>query len=124
MNVLLDSDILIEVLRMRDDALLARWRELSVSDTLILYSPVSAAEVWTGARPREHKAIEFCFNSLICAAMDYETGHLAGDLMRQYRKSHSLEIGDALIAATAIRNQAQLWTRNRKHYPMPQLRFF
>lgn len=29
-----------------------------------------------------------------------------------------------LIAATAAANDAALWTRNRKHYPMPEVRHF
>jgi len=44
---------------------------------------------------------------------------LAGEYLRRYNKSHNLKIADALIAASAVQNQADLWTRNRKHYPMP-----
>jgi predicted nucleic acid-binding protein len=29
-----------------------------------------------------------------------------------------------LIAAAAVLNRADLWTRNRKHYPMKELMFF
>ena len=39
----------------------------------------------------------------------------------RYAKSHNVEIGDALIAASAAQSNAALWTRNRKHYPMPEL---
>ena len=31
---------------------------------------------------------------------------------------------DALIAATAVLHHATLWTRNRKHYPMPDVNFY
>ncbi len=61
---------------------------------------------------------------LKCAQADYRIGKRAGDLIRQFGKSHGLKIGYALIAATAILNQAALWTRNRKHYPMPDLSFY
>ena len=37
---------------------------------------------------------------------------------------HGVELGDALIAATAVANSAELWTRNRKHYSMKELSFF
>jgi predicted nucleic acid-binding protein len=33
-------------------------------------------------------------------------------------------MGDALIAASAVHNEAALWTRNRKHFPMKELEFF
>jgi predicted nucleic acid-binding protein len=124
MTVLIDSDILIEVSRGKDAALLARWEELSQSDNLILYSPVTAAELWAGARPREYAALALLFRTLVCAPIEAETGKQAGDYLRQYRKSHGIALGDALIAATAHRHQAHLWTRNRKHYPMKDLQFY
>ncbi len=34
------------------------------------------------------------------------------------------EVADALIAACAVTNSAELWTRNRKHYPMKEISFF
>jgi hypothetical protein len=35
-----------------------------------------------------------------------------------------VELGDALIAASAAASGAMLWTRNRKHYPMTELAFY
>ena len=124
MTVLVDSDVLIEVSRGRNKDILLRWTELSESDHLILYSPVTAAELWVGAQLREYKLLTDLFRALVCVPIDEETGRQAGDYLRQYRKSHSVELGDALIAAAAILSRAQLWTRNRKHYPMPDLAFF
>jgi predicted nucleic acid-binding protein len=124
MTVLVDSDILIEVSRGRDPDVALNWKELSESDSAILYSPVTAAELWAGARPREYEVLENLFRALHCATIDGETSRLAGDYLRQYRKSHVVELGDALIAAAAMLHRAQLWTRNRKHYPMKELTFF
>jgi predicted nucleic acid-binding protein len=90
----------------------------------VLYSAVSAAELWAGARPSEHSAIEFLFRALTCIPVDEEVGRLAGGFLRAYRKSHSLEIADALIAASAVASQAELWTLNRKHYPMKEVELF
>jgi predicted nucleic acid-binding protein len=123
-TVLVDSDIVIEVCRERDRDILSKWRELGQSESAILYSPVTAAELWTGARPREHDALTNLFRTLLCVSIDYETGRQAGNYLRQYRKSHGVEISDALIAAAAVMNRAQLWTRNRKHYPMKELSFY
>jgi len=123
-TVLVDSDILIEVSRERNHDVLLRWTQLAESGNAILCSPVSFAELWAGALPREHDATAKLFRSLICVPIDYETGRQAGEYLRQYSKSHSLEVTDALIAAAAVLNRAELWTRNRKHYPMKELSFY
>jgi len=124
MSLLVDSDILIEVSRGKDAGLVSQWRELCRSDATILYSPVSAAEVWAGARQSEHAAISNLFGALTCVPIDAATGQRAGEYLRHYRKSHGVGLGDALIAAAAALNGATLWTRNRKHYPMKELAFF
>jgi predicted nucleic acid-binding protein len=124
LTVLVDSDIVIEVCRERDSAIVSGWRELGQSGRTILCSPVTAAELWNGVRPREHEAVTNFFRTLVCVPIDYETGRQAGDYLRQYGKSHGLQIGDSLIAATAVLNRAELWTRNRKHYPMKEILFY
>jgi len=98
--------------------------ELSKSDSLILFSPVTVAEIWTGARASEYKSLEALFDALICVPVEADVGRRAGDYLRRYRKSHRVELGDALIAASAVARGASLWTRNRKHYPMKELAFF
>jgi predicted nucleic acid-binding protein len=123
-TVLVDSDILIEVSRERNRDILSKWTQLAESGSAILCSPVSSAELWAGALPREHEATAKLFRTLPCAPIDYETGRQAGDYLRQYGKSHGLQIGDALIAAAAVLHRAELWTRNRKHYPMKELSFY
>jgi len=122
--VLIDSDILIEVARGRDTQILASWQELAASETMLLCSPVTVAELWHGARPAEHKLIAALFASIVCVPIDAETGKKAGEFLRQYAKSHSVELGDALIAASATIHKLPLWTRNRRHYPMRDVEFF
>ncbi len=122
--VLIDSDILIEVSRARDADILARWDALSRSDAVILCSPVTIAEIWHGARAHEQAVLDAFFRSLVCVSIDRALGRRAGDYLRQYAKSHALELGDALIAATASAHQAALWTRNRRHYPMKDIDFY
>lgn len=123
-SVLVDSDILIEVSRGRNADIVARWMDLSNSDDAVLYSPVSVAELWNGARPKEHESLRNLFLALTCAPIDEEAGRRAGLYLHQYRRSHAVELGDALIAAGAVASGAELWTRNRKHYPMKEIVFF
>ena len=124
MTVLVDSDILIEVSRGRDAEIVSAWLDLSNSDSAVLYSPVSVAELWAGARPAERDALNNLFRALTCAPIDHDVGRRAGAWVRQYRRSHSVEVADALVAACAVANHAELWTRNRKHYPMKDVSFF
>jgi hypothetical protein len=123
-TVLVDSDILIEVSRARDTTILAKWMELSESESLILFSPVTAAELWAGAGPAEYSGLEALFDALVCVPTDALVGRRAGEYLSRYGKSHAVELGDALIAAGAVASGARLWTRNRKHYPMPELTFY
>ncbi len=45
--------------------------------------------------------------------------HTAGELMRQFRRSHSgIGLGDYLVAATAQTLGLELATLNVKHFPM------
>ncbi|MBK9169597.1 MAG: type II toxin-antitoxin system VapC family toxin [Bryobacterales bacterium] len=124
MPVLIDSDILIEVSRRRDDSVIEKWVKLSQSTLLPICSPVTVAEIWHGARPNEYDSLDALFRVLECVSIDREIGRAAGEFMRQFGRSHAVELGDALIAATAVRCDALLWTRNRKHYPMKELKFF
>jgi predicted nucleic acid-binding protein len=123
-SILIDSDILIDVAHGRDARLLARWTELSGSDTIVACSPVTVAELWHGARPKEYMALTALFGALTCIPIGPEIGRRAGEYLRQFAKSHHVELGDAFIAATATIHDLALWTRNRKHYPMKDCRFF
>ncbi len=124
MTVLVDSDILIEVSRGKNEDIVSRWIDLSNSDAAVLYSPVSVTELWAGARPNEYDALNNLFRALTCIPIDEDTAHQAGLYLRRFRKSHRVELGDALMAACAVANGAELWTRNRKRYPMKEVSFF
>ena len=123
-SVLIDSDILIEVTRARDNALLTRWNQLSGQDVPLLCSPITVAELWHGARATEQSVLNALFAAIECVAVDARIGQRAGDYLRQFFKSHHVELADALIAATASIHNLQLWTRNRRHYPMKDLLFY
>jgi predicted nucleic acid-binding protein len=122
--VLVDSDVLIELLRGRNAEILEKWIELGNSNALVAYSPVSSAEIWRGARASEAGAITTVFGALICIPIDASIGKRAGEYLARFHASHAMELGDALIAATASVHALHLWTRNRKHFPMRDLHHF
>jgi predicted nucleic acid-binding protein len=122
--LLIDSDILIEVSRARDADLLERWQALSRGSTALFCSPVTIAELWHGARPQEYQILETLFAAITCVTIDAQIGQRAGDFLRQFAKTHHLELGDALIAASASVHNLGLWTRNRRHYPMKGVSFY
>jgi len=57
--------------------------------------------------------------TIIKIPLSEEIALVAGDMLRTYRRSHGTELGDALIASTAVELGATLITRHLKHYPMP-----
>jgi predicted nucleic acid-binding protein len=123
-GVLIDSDILIEVLRGRNSEVARVWVHVVSSSEPLFYSPVSSAEILHGMRDSERDAIERLFSSTTCVPIDEEIGKGAGNYLRRFHASHGIELADALIAASASVHQLQLWTRNRKHFPMKDLEFF
>jgi predicted nucleic acid-binding protein len=123
-GVLLDSDVIVEVLRERSPEIARKWTTVVNTDEPLFYSPVSLAEVRHGMRDRERELIERMFSGMTCIPMEQEIGRRSGDYLRSFHASHSLALGDALIAATASVHQLQLWTQNRKHFPMKDLQFF
>jgi hypothetical protein len=123
-GVLIDSDILIEVLRGRNSDVARAWLDAVSSSEPLFYSPVSSAEIRHGMRVSERDAIESLFSGTTCVPIDREIGNRAGDYLRTFHASHGVELADALIAASASVHHLQLWTRNRKHFPMKDLKFF
>jgi hypothetical protein len=117
---LLDSDILIDFLRGRPAAwsLMAR---LQATGEAPLISTVSVAEILAGAQQGEEEASERLLSVLEKIPVTETIARSAGEFLRAYQRSHGLELGDALVAATAFVAGATLVTRNVRHYPMPQI---
>jgi predicted nucleic acid-binding protein len=123
-GVLVDSDVLIDVLRQRKPDIAQDWRDLAGSNEAVYYSPVSVAEVFHGMREHEREVIERLFSAIICLPIGEEIGRVAGRYLRAFHASHAMALGDALIGASASVYGLTLWTRKRKHFPMKDVRFF
>ncbi len=122
-GVILDSDIIIEVLRGRADVIEAA-HALEASGTPTYCTPISVAEVYAGIRPGEEHITRAFFEARGEVVLDADTGRRAGVYLARYVGSHGVEIADALIAAAATTSDLRLWTLNRKHYPMDDIQFY
>ena len=116
--IILDTDILIWVLRKNKEIKNKLIKATLETDGGLYITPIQIAEIYAGIRPSEEKIIKKFLNSFNIIPIDVQIGELAGRFINQYRKSHSVEIADAIIAAASIVNNFKLWTLNKKHYPM------
>ncbi|MDD3925397.1 MAG: type II toxin-antitoxin system VapC family toxin [bacterium] len=123
MNYLLDTCILIDHLRGYLPA--CEWLVNRIEDDApggLLYSAVTVTELLAGARERDEVAVFKLLGILTCVDVDAGIAGKAGLLLRKWRRSHGLEVPDALLAATAIEKGCCLVTRNSKHFPMDGLK--
>jgi predicted nucleic acid-binding protein len=122
-DILLDSDVIIAWLRgyqpVADTVL-----HLLENGHSLLWSPVSIAEIFAGARKDDSASLEMLFQIPETLPISRTIGKKAGHYLQKYSKSHSVELGDALIAPSASASNLSLWTINRKHNPMPEVRLF
>jgi predicted nucleic acid-binding protein len=122
-DILLDSDVIIEWLR-GNQPVAGSLLTLLDNGHILLWTPVSIAEIFAGVRKGESTRIETLFMILETLPISMNAGRKAGYYLQKYSRSHSVELGDALIAASACEARLQLWTLNRKHYPMPEIRLY
>jgi predicted nucleic acid-binding protein len=122
-EILLDSDVIIAWLRgyrPYNDLV----PELLDQGNTLVWSSVSIAEIFAGARKSEERQIESLFLIFEAFPISLEIGKKAGKYLNLYGKSHGMELGDALIAASASIRGIPLWTLNRRHYPIGEVTFF
>ena len=118
MTVHLDTSVLIDVLRGHAKAL-AAVRGALESEGGVAASTVVKVEVLAGMRPHEEEATRQLLRAAQWLPVDDAVAERAGLLANQFLPSHpGVDPVDHVIAATAQLHGAQLWTRNRKHFPM------
>jgi predicted nucleic acid-binding protein len=97
------------------------FTEAFATGEVLALSVVSLTELMAGMRPGEEKLTENLLSLFTLIEVDEAVGRKAGEYLRMYGHSHHLELGDALIAATACVGGADLITCNLKHYPMTDI---
>lgn len=124
MRLLLDTSVLIDVLRRRRGRreLLA---ELARAGHVLATTSLNVAEVYAGMRLAEEPQTETFLDGLDCYDLTRNAGQLAGKLKNEWgRKGRTLTIADTIIAAVALENRCVLMTDNRKDFPMPDLKCY
>jgi predicted nucleic acid-binding protein len=120
MRSYVDSDVLIWHLRGQSKA----------ADFLASLSR-SGADLWIGALQRaeivffmradEAKLTMQLLSRFKTAPVNAEIVDDAGALYRQWNPSHSIDVNDAILAATVMKSGGRIFTLNSRHYPMPDL---
>jgi len=117
-KIVLDTDVLIDVLRGRQTA---RSFLQDVADRFVpCCSVISVAELYVGMRPEEETGTRTLLDSLVTIPVSLEIAEVAGRFKKR-TTSRRLELADCLIAATAFVEGAPLATGNVKDYPMHEI---
>lgn len=118
---MLDSTVLIDVLRSRPDAV-RRLRELQASGDVPCTCAVVVDEVSFGLKARERDAASRLFEGLTEAPLGIAEGRLAGWIrQRDRKKGRTVHQGDCLIAAACLTVGARLATGNPKDFSIKGL---
>jgi len=113
--ILIDTDVLVDFLRGNDKAI-AFIDEFS---PYIVLSPIVVAELYAGVKGTDELSALDNFVSLFrVVPINFEIAKAGGLYKRDFGKSHGVGLADAILAATADKENAELKTLNVKHYPM------
>lgn len=117
-KIVLDTDVLIDVLRGREAA--RSFLEDAADRFVPCCSVISVAELHAGMRPEEEAGTRTLLDGLVIIPVTQEIAEAAGRF-KQRSRSRRLELADCLIAATAFVEGATLATGNVKDYPMQEI---
>lgn len=119
MTALVDSSVLIDYLRGDADA--GHTLEAHRAHGRLHASEITRLEVLAGMRPSEETPTRELLATLTWHPVDEQVAELAGELGRQWLRSHhTIDGADLAIAATAMLTGSDLLTRNTRHFPMFQ----
>jgi hypothetical protein len=119
-TIVWDTSIVIDILRGLPQAI-TYAEELAEIPTC---SEITRVEILRGVRSRERAPTERLLGTFDWVALDESVARRAGELGRQWRRSHpGISTPDLVIAATTRELGAELATSNVRHFPLfPHLR--
>ncbi len=112
-DVLLDSDILIDLLRGYAPAR-AYFKQIEAGAIRAAISTITVTELASGrmSGPNEEVRVKRLLGLLEILDLNFDTAWRAGEI----RRRHQTPFADAVIAATAIGENLPLFTKNLKHF--------
>lgn len=113
-QILIDTDVIVDFLRGYTKAI--SYVE-NHSDEIVL-SSIVVAELYAGVRDDERARLDDFVTLFPILPITSEIAKTGGLFKRDYHKSYGIGLADALMAATAVTEDAELKTLNTKHYPM------
>ena len=114
-SILLDRDVLVDFLRGHKKAVAF----VNTYSARIILSSIVVAELYAGVKGNvEQAALEDFVSLFRVIPVSAKIAKAGGLHKRDYGKSHGVGLADAILAATAEAEGAELKTLNRKHYPM------
>lgn len=112
-NIVLDTNVLIEILKNNHQTI----KQVESLSPPLSISIISAMELLYGALNKsELKKLQQFLSLFTIIQLDEKISQKAFTLIAQYAKSHTLDIPDALIAASCLENNKTLFTYNRKDF--------
>lgn len=127
-KVFIDTNIFINYLRGADKELLELFRFQLEGKVKLLTSSAVVFEIYSGQSLIEKKIkekIDKLFTRITVEDVTQEIAKLAAEINRKNKLYRKVETNDLLIAASAIYFQAELLTKNSKHFELiPGLKLF
>jgi len=122
--LLLDTTVLVDVLRRRNDRM--TWlQELAEMGHRLTTSAMCVAEVYAGMRSGEEARTQGLLAGISCYPISMAIAERAGTIKCDWaRRGRTLTLTDMMIAATTLEHGMRLVTDNRKDFPMDEIVFY
>lgn len=118
MTALIDTSVLVDHLRGLPEARDVLGALVERGEPMV-GTVLTRTEVLAGMRPEEFEPTTALLATVEWVPVDEPIADRAGELARRYLRSHpGVDTVDYVIAATAELRDAEVWTRNVKHFPM------
>jgi predicted nucleic acid-binding protein len=113
--ILLDTDVLVDFFRGYGKAV----SFVNTYNARIILSSIVVAELFAGVKGHsEQSALQDFISLFRVVPVNSEIAKAGGLYKQDYGKSHGVGLADAILAATADAENAELKTLHTKHYPM------